>query len=396
MSGPTFFISAGEPSGDLHAARLMTSISRLCPTARFFGLGGPRMAAQGCRLIRDMTIHGSHMLFIEPLLEIGSYLKLIGQVDRQLEYHRPDVMLLVDYPGLNFVLASRGRVRQISTLWYIPPQLWAWASFRARKMARRVTQLACVFPFAVEFYRRYGIDARFVGHPLMDHFANLRLDTSVAESVKGKGDENVVLLLPGSRRSEIEGLLPLYLDVSRLIMRGLSGVRLVMGCLNEAHARIAEPILRRHPDVPVELFIGKTNELMSAADLALAASGTATLELACFGTPMITLYPVNRWHYQLLGRWLITTPFLSLPNAVAGRQVVPEYYLYWGGPEPIAAEALNILTDEQRNRRMRDDLALVRHRLGEPGASERAAEMALDLVGRDVPPVPWWRWGLGV
>ena len=146
MTGPKFFISAGEPSGDLHAANLIAALRRRSPEATFFGLGGPRMAHAGCDLLRDMTVHGSHMLLTGPLLELGKYLKLIGDVDRELEYRRPDVMVFVDYPGLNFVLASRGRVRRTPTMWYIPPQLWAWASFRVHKMARRLTRLACVLP----------------------------------------------------------------------------------------------------------------------------------------------------------------------------------------------------------------------------------------------------------
>lgn len=396
MSGPTFFISAGEPSGDLHAARLVAALRRQSPEANFFGLGGPALADQGCRLIRDMTVHGSHMLLVEPLMQVGGYLKLVGEVDRQLEYRRPDVMIFVDYPGLNFVLASRGRVRCIPTLWYIPPQLWAWASFRVRKMARRLTSLACVFPFAVDFYRRHGIDARFVGHPLVDHFASLRMDAQVVASVRPKPGQKVVLLLPGSRQSEIATLTPLYLDLCRLIRAQIPQVRFVMGCLREAHGELARSILRRGPDVEVDIFTGKTNELMSVANLALAASGTATLELACLGTPMIAMYSVDWLQYQLLGRWLISTPFLSLPNALAGREIVPEFYLHWGGPEPIAEQAIDILTNDDRCERMREALAEVRRELGSPGASERAAECALALVGRRVPPVPWWRGSLHV
>ena len=396
MSGPTIFVSAGEASGDLHAANLIAALRRRSPDAQFFGLGGPRMAREGCHLIRDMTRHGSHMLLVEPLLEIGSYLKLLGEVDRQFEYRRPDLAAFVDYPGLNFVLASRARVRQIPTFWYIPPQLWAWASFRARKMARRLTRLACVFPFAVDFYRKHGIDARFVGHPLMDHFAALELDGGAVEAARPAEGERLVLLLPGSRRREIEGLLPVYLQVCRLMRERMGNLTFAMGCLNREHAAIAGRICPQAVDFPVQLFVDKTNELMAVADFALAASGTVTLELACCGTPMIALYPVNRIEYQLLGRWLITTPFLSLPNAVAGRKIIPEYYLYWGGPAPIAAEAVDILTNADRNARMRADLDEVRGRLGPPGASDRAAEAALELVGTRPAPVPWWRHGLNV
>jgi len=394
VGGPTFFISAGEPSGDQHAANLVAAIRRRCPDAEFFGLGGPALAAQGCELIRDMTIHGSHMFLVEPLLEVGAYLKLIGDVDRRLEDRRPDVMIFVDYPGLNFVLASRGRVRRIPSLWYIPPQLWAWASFRVHKMARRLTRLACVFPFTVDFYRRHGIDATFVGHPLVDHFASVRMDPQAVEAGRPGPGEQVVLLLPGSRHSEIEKLTPLYTDVCRLIQGRIPTVRFLMGCLNDAHAQIAGRLLRRSRGPRVEIFAGKTNELMSVATLALAASGTATLELACLGTPMIALYPVSRLQYHLLGRWLISTPFLSLPNAVAGRAVVPEYYLRWEGPGPIAAEAVELLTDDERRNRMRSDLAGIRAALGPPGAPDRAAACALELVGQAVPPPPAWRPGL--
>jgi lipid-A-disaccharide synthase len=396
VSGPTIFISAGEPSGDLHAANLITAMRRQRPDATFFGLGGPKMAAAGCELLRDMTVHGSHMLIIEPLLEIGSYLKLIAEVDKQIQARRPDLAIFVDYPGLNFVLASRCRVARVPTFWYIPPQLWAWASFRVKKMSRRLTRVACVFPFEVDFYRRAGIDARFVGHPLMDHFAGLKFDEAAVQAGRARPGEKVVLLLPGSRRKEIEGLLPLYLNVCRLIRSRVPNTRFVMGCLNATHAGMAEGIARQQGGVEIETFIGKTNELMSVADMALAASGTATLELAHFGTPMIALYPVSRWQYTLLGRLLLRTPYLSLPNAVAGRCIVPEYYFYWGGPEPIVDDAVSLLTDEARAATMRAELSKVRRSLGEAGASERAAAAALDLIGRDIPPTPWYRWGLYV
>ena len=396
MSGPAIFISAGEPSGDLHAANLIAAMRRQCPGATFFGLGGPKMAAAGCELLRDMTVHGSHMMVVEPLLEIGSYLKLIAEVDREVQVRRPGLAVFVDYPGLNFVLASRCRVQCVPTFWYIPPQLWAWASFRAKKMSRRLTRVACVFPFEVDFYRRSKIDARFVGHPLMDHFAGLSFDAEAVEAGRARPGERVVLLLPGSRRKEIEGLLPIYLGVCRQIKQKLPGTRFVMGCLNAAHARMAGDIARSQGDPGIEMFVGKTNELMSVADLALAASGTATLELAYLGTPMIALYPVNWWQYQLLARWLLTTKFFSLPNAVAGRQIIPEYYLYWGGPGPIADDAVDLLTNEPRRSQMRRDLAEVREKLGQPGASERAAEAALELIGREILPTPWYRWGLYV
>jgi len=364
------------------------------------------MAAQGCRLIRDMTLRGSHMFLVDPLLEIGQYLKLIGQVDRQLNCRRPDVMVFVDYPGLNFVLASRGRYRRIPTMWYIPPQLWAWGSFRVHKMARRLTRLACIFPFTVEFYRNHGIDARFVGHPLIDHLVEFQADASVAESLRGGADQKTILLLPGSRESEITGLVPLQKEVCRLMRRRVDGLRFVMGCVNDDHAALARRILRSFdppkaldgpaPDVEVEIFAGKTYELMAAADLALTSSGTATLELACHQTPMISLYSLSRFQYNLIGRWMVTTPYLSLPNAVAQRRIVPEYCLYWGGPGPIADEAVDILTNRERNRQMRRDLAEVHATLGPPGASDRAAEAALELVGRQIPPIPWYRCGLNV
>lgn len=396
MSTTTFFLSAGEPSGDLHAAKLIASIRRQSPGAQFVGLGGPLMAAEGCELLRDMTVHGSHMLLAGPLMEIGSYLKLVGEVDRHLEYRRPDVMLFIDYPGLNFVLASRGRWRRIPTMWYIPPQMWAWASFRVKKAARRLTRLACVFPFTVDFYRRHGVDAHFVGHPLVDHFHGMQLDASAVEAARPRDGEKVLLLLPGSRPSEIEALMPRYLDVVRHVVREVPRVRLLVACLNERHAAMCEDALQSAPEVGAEIIVGKTNEAMSVADLALAASGTATLELAMFGTPMIATYPVNWLQYQTMGRWLISTPYLSLPNAVAQREVIPEFYLHWGGPEPIAREAIDLLSNRDRAARMREDLRKLREKLGEPGASDRAATLALELVGREVAPLPWWRFGLHI
>lgn len=365
------FLSVGESSGDLHAANLIAALRELDPTIQTEGLGGDKMAAAGCRLYRNV-LHSA--MFHKIFAEIGSFLRVLVGMDRQFADDPPDVLVVIDSPGSNFPLARRAQSRGIPVLYYIPPQLWAWGKWRIRKLRNRVSRVACIFPFEEAMYRGAGVPVRFVGHPLLDPIA-AELAKPTPAGVFGPGSPRIGIL-PGSRTQEIDSLLPAMLETAAAIRGKFPSAEFALGPARDSlrpriDARVAASGL------PVRM--GLAYDIMRTADLVLIASGTATLETALLGTPMIILYHVNPL-FSLVGKALIRTPFVGLPNVVAGRAIVPEFAPVLPPTAVIAAAALEILQSPERQAAIRADLAQVRSKLGEPGASRRAAEEALALA----------------
>ncbi|MDK1032786.1 MAG: lipid-A-disaccharide synthase, partial [Planctomycetia bacterium] len=279
---PRIFISAGETSGDIHAASLIRAIRRQSPGAEIFGLGGDRMEECGCQLLAHTT--GGAVMFIAGIpAQITGAMKRLSALDRHFARHRPDVVVLVDCPGFNFMVASRARVRRIPVIWYIPPQLWAWGGFRIKKLRRRVTRVACVFEHEEKFFKANGVEATFVGHPLAEHLRAVKVDKSIFAPADEA--EKLVAIFPGSRSQEVRGELPRIITVAQALKARLPEVRFVIGCPDERIARLAKPIVDAS-GLKIDDATGQTYSLMASADLALVVSGTATLELAWFATPM--------------------------------------------------------------------------------------------------------------
>ena len=395
--GPRLLISAGEASGDLHAAALIRAVRRRAPQAEVLALGGPRMQAAGARLLADTTHLG--IIGVAPLLGgVSHYLDLLSWADRVLARERPDLAVVLDCPGFHFLLGSRLRARRIPVLWYIPPQVWAWAPWRVRKLARRFSHVACVLPHEKAFFEASGVPATYVGHPVVDHLRAYEADEAFVASLRPAPEAPLVALLPGSRRQEVRGILRRQLDVARALARAEPRCTFVCALADEAHRPWAVEVLAG-AGLPVRVVLGRTHEVQQAADLALAKSGTTTLELLYYGTPMMVFYNVGWAEWHLVGRWIIHPAYrdkLSLPNALAGRSIVPESM----HDEPVTdaqrAEAVALLTDTDRRRRMRADLAEVRAALDRPGAAERAADLVMDLLGAEVPPPPPLRPGFAM
>jgi len=394
MKDPRILISAGEASGDLHAANLVRALRRLAPKADIVGLGGPRLRAAGARLFADTVEFG--IIGVGPLAgSFWRYLDLLSRTDRFLAAWRPDVVVTIDCPGFHFLLASRIRARRIPLLWYIPPQLWAWATGRVHKLRRRFTHVACVLPHEEAFFHNAGVPATFVGHPVVDHLRNLDSDEAFIASLRAGSGERLVALLPGSRRQEIGPILARQLAVARALADRAGACRFVLALADPAHRRWTDPITSTS-GLEVRTVVGKTHEVESAADLALVASGTATLELAFYGTPMAVCYNITWAGWNLLGRWLIKTPYLSLPNTLAGRRIVPEFMRNRReGPKAIE-EISRLLLDEQTRRKIKADLAEVRRKIARPGTAENTARLALSLIGTCVPEPPRLRPGFAL
>lgn len=375
---PRFFVSAAEPSADRHAASLIREIGRLCPGASFFGVAGPLMQASGCQVLEDWTSRST--MLVGAVRLAGQAYRLLGRVSSVLRDRPADLAILVDSPALHLPMARRLKKTGCPVLYYIAPQLWAWAPWRIRKVRRRVDRVACILPFEEEYFRQRGVAARYVGHPLVEQLAGASPAEDVVARLKMTG-QPLIACLPGSRRHVIEEVLPGQIEVARAIARRHGGASFVFAAAGDAAASQISAALTGE-SFRWQVAKNQLRETLAAADLSLCASGTATLEVACHGVPMVVMYNGSKWGYRLVGRFLITTPHLSLVNILAGRRVVPEFMPYYDSTEPIAAEALDILGNAERRAAIQADLRSVVASLGTSRAAEETARMALEMIGQ--------------
>lgn len=377
VKAPKLFFVAGEPSGDQHAANLIRALRQQRPGAQVTGLGGPRMQEAGCTLRQNM-MDMSWMWFSTALFGLHRVFKLQRQTLDYLDRNRPHALVLVDFPGFNLTLARFVRKRRIPVLYYISPQIWAWASWRIRKIRRRVTKMLCIFPFEESIYREAGVPVEYVGHPLFDHLRSVSLDEDFPQMIHRAQHPRVVGLLPGSRRQVVGHSVPVMFKAAELIYRALPDTHFVVSCQQEQFRPLIEPWLT-HAAIPVQMVVQHTLELMKRADLCLASSGTTTLELAHFGTPMVVLYRINPAGYGV-SQLMMNTRHFSLVNILAGRQIVPEFLLWRDDAARIAYSALAILRDPLLQEETARELQRIRDMVDHPGASDKAARAVLRFV----------------
>jgi lipid-A-disaccharide synthase len=374
-------VVAGEASGDLHGATLARALTALEPTLTVAGMGGPRMAEAGVRII-----HGIERAAVVGGTEVVGRLPALYRIFRDLVARlrdaRPRVLVLIDFPDFNLRLARRARRLGIPVVYFVPPQVWAWRRGRLRAMARDVTRVLAVFPFEVGLYQEAGVPVEFVGHPLLDVLP--ALERSAARQGLAGERQLLIGLLPGSRMEEIRRHLPVLLGAAAQILRRVP------------HARFALPLAPTIPpeaatgaveaaDLGIHLLRGEAHRVMAAADLVLVASGTATLEAACYETPMVVLYRLSSVSYALARLVIHGVSSISLPNIIAGRAAVPELIQRHATPGGLAAAALRLLLDDAERVAQRAVLREVRARLGTRGAAERAARAVLRECGHASP-----------
>ena len=366
--GRVFFL-AGEQSGDLHGSLVIGHLKKLLPDLKVDGIGGPMMAAAGMNCIHssdELAVIG----FVEVIKNLRHLYNILADVREWLTRERPDVVVLIDYPGFNQRVAEIARELGIHVLYYICPQVWAWHASRVEKFTRLINEAVVVFPFEVDIWAKAGAEVNWFGHPLI----------GVAEPTAGKeeirkmmqlGDASLVSLLPGSRTQEIYYIFPVLLDAAELILKQKPNTRFL---LPVASTIDDERILAhlRGRNLPITMLRGQTYDAISVSDVCLVASGTATLETAIIGTPMVVVYKVN-WLTSLISKFVIEAEHIGLPNVIAGRRIVPEFIRGDFKADLIAREALSILDDPQKQQTMREELAKVRASLGETGASQRVA-----------------------
>jgi len=372
-------IVAGEASGDIYGSHLVYAMRDLDPDIIFYGIGGPKMELAGVRVLyhaSELSVVG----FTEILPKIRCISRVLKELKRLLKQSPPDLLVLIDYPGFNLNLAKRAHALGIPVLYYIPPQLWAWREGRVKKIAQRVDRVAVILPFEREFYQKHGLEVDYVGHPLLDLPPPGRSKEEIRHGL-GIGPERdpVLALLPGSRAEEIKRLMPAMADAAKIISRSYPRLCCVLPLASTLSEDLFDSYLK---DATIDIRIARfdTKELLSIADLAFIASGTATLEAAITETPMVIAYKVSPFSY-VLGRCLVKVSFIGLVNLVAGKAVAPELIQGDATGSRLAEQGLTILEDEQARGNMKRELQSVAGRLGRGGASQGAASIAKDMMG---------------
>ncbi|MHB1298480.1 MAG: lipid-A-disaccharide synthase [Gemmatimonadaceae bacterium] len=362
-------ILAGEASGDLHGAILAERLKARRPDLHLAGTGGSRMREAGVEMIEE---HEGVVGFVEVLRHVPSHLRLLRTLKDRLASGRVGLVICIDYPGFNMRVAATAEAAGVPVLYYITPQVWAWRAGRMRTMARIITKAAVILPFEEQMLRGAGVDATFVGHPLLDR-AQAMPDKAEARRRIGLPEQGELLaLFPGSRAQEIRRHLSDFVAVARELEQRRPGLRVVLS--------VAPTVEFRADEVPFPMVRSASFDVLRAADVALCKSGTTTLEAAVAGCPCAIVYRTSAISYAIARR-LVRIPHIGLLNIVAGREVAPEFVQDSFRPAPVA-DALSPLFDPHSPERLRMEagLAEVRAKLGSPGATERVAEMALGML----------------
>jgi len=372
-------IVAGEASGDKHGAKLVAALRALRPGMRFefFGAGGDEMRQAGVETLvdaREVAIMGA----LEVARALPKFLRVFRRLGEAANERRPRLVVLIDWPEFNLRLARRLKRDGHRVVYYISPQIWAWRSYRIHAVKRHVERMLVILPFEKDYYERNGVEVDYVGHPLLD---SVRV-TMTREEFCARHDLDpsnpVIALLPGSRHSEMKHILPPMVEAAKLLNRSRPHFQFILPL-----ARTFEPnaIASQITPTGLRLIEHDTYNAIAAADLAVVASGTATLETAVIGSPLVVVYRASLLNW-LIFRPLINTPFVGMPNLIAGREIAPELLQDDLNGQRLAKLIVEFLSDQARLRRSRDDLAEVRKKLGEANASERAANRVLDLLGK--------------
>ncbi|HYA14657.1 MAG TPA: lipid-A-disaccharide synthase [Syntrophales bacterium] len=370
-------IVAGEASGDLHGGNLVQAMHRIDQSIRFYGVGGRKLREAGVELLADsadMAVVG----LTEVISKLGMILKVMAQLKESMRKNRPDLVILIDYPDFNLSLAKAAKKYGIKVFYYISPQVWAWRKGRIGQIKKTVDKMVVILPFEVNLYNEAGVNAEFVGHPLLDVIGT---KYSRKEAMLKFGLEDGVTtvgILPGSRQSEVTRLLPEMLRAAEIIEKKLRPVQFVLPLADTLDFAFISQIISQYP-IRVEVIRNEVYDVIACADIAIVASGTATLETALMETPMVIVYKVSIPSYYV-GKMVINIDHIGLVNIVAGKTVVPELIQDEASPEKIAAIVMEILADRRRMADIKAELSKIKDMLGSRGAAERTAHLAYELI----------------
>lgn len=369
------FLSAAEPSADAHCAGLITALRRSGHHIEFVGVGGPKMAEAGCRLL-ELTASKAAMIY-KAFIRIAYYYKLIRRITHFLKTNRVDLVILCDSPAFNFHVAKAAKQAGIKTLFYVAPQLWAWAAGRIRKLRKRCDKLCCILPFEEDWFREKGIDTAFVGNPLLDEFTG-ELRSYEKSYVDFEPKSPKLALLPGSRAAEIDSLWRPMQQIALRIREKHREATFVAVAVDAQWERVMRT--RQIVGFRCEYTIGSVSDIARAVDFALVASGSATLQVAAVGCPMVIMYQSSRVLWHLLGRWLVKTEYLSLVNILAGKELVPEFMPYFSSIEPIAQSVEQFLQDKDWLAQVSSELIRLVEPLAEKKAREEVAKIVVEML----------------
>ncbi len=375
MALKCIMIIAGEASGDLHGAKLAQSIKNRNRDTLLFGIGGTAMKKEGVRILVD-----SKTLSVVGITEVLSKLKTIYRamtaVKKALIRRQPDLLILIDFPDFNFHAAAAAKKLGIPVLYYISPQIWAWRQGRVHKIKRLVDHMAVILPFEAAFYRRHHVPVTFVGHPLLDRIGPMVNRHASAPQKKIP----IIGLLPGSREKEVSTLLPVMLEAAKLIRRQLPAARFVVSCSESINDDLVMGFVRQHVSgIEIETIKGSVVDVFRQSTMVVAASGTVTLEAALYGTPMVVIYKVSPLSYWL-GKRLIKVKHIGIVNLIAQKELLPELIQDNASPQTVAETVTTMIRDPKRLRQMEKELLGIRDLLGGAGASDRVAQIALNLT----------------
>jgi lipid-A-disaccharide synthase len=368
------FISAGEPSGDIHGASLMHALHARRPDIEFVGFGGERMREAGATLLYPL-VNLAVMWFARVLANITTFLGLLSRADRYFRHHRPDAVIVIDYPGFHWWIARRAKAHGIPVYYFVPPQLWAWAGWRVEKVRRFVDHVLCTLPFEKTWYAERGIDATYVGHPFFDELPSQTLDADfLAQQRSRPGD--IVALLPGSRTQEVKRNLSTLIRSAQALMRDRPGCRFLVASFKASQQAMVDEYLAKHPGLPIETHVGRTPEILELAKACVAVSGSVSLELLYRRVPSVILYRVSPLDLKV-ARFFMKVKWMCLVNLLAEQELYPEFLTDRCEAESIAAYLRRWLDDPAVSDELRSGLTSLRRRYAEPGACVRAAEYVL-------------------
>jgi len=376
------FISAGEPSGDLHGANLIRELQARWPNAEIEGFGGDKMADAGCN-IHFPLCHNAVMGFARVFAKLPVFLDLISRTDRYFRHHKPDAVVLVDFPGFNFWVAKRAHFHGIPVFYFVPPQLWAWLGHRVKKMQRWVTHVLCNLPFEKRWYEDRNVKAHYVGHPYFDELAQQKLDANFL-SEQRRPDGDIIGLLPGSRHQEVERNFPTLYRAANLVHKDRPDTRFLVACYSQVHKQKIDDYLRTRPPLPLQTCVGRTPEIIELAKACVAVSGSVSLELLYRATPSIIVYRLGRILYEVAKR-LVTVRYMTLVNLLADKELYREFPTYKCEAEGVAAQLLEWLNDADRYNALRAELEALRHEVVIPGACGRAADFIVEKLSGQKP-----------
>lgn len=396
------FISVGEPSGDLHGANLIRALREQRPDLEFLGFGGPRMAAANCRIVANLT-EAAVMWFLQVVRLLPYFWQRLREADRCFARERPDAVVLIDFPGFNWWVARTAKKYGIPVFYYGPPQMWAWAGWRIRKLRRLVDHVLCKLPFEARWYTERGCRATFVGHPYFDELSQRRLDPVFLREY-GSLAGPLVTLLPGSRTQEVQNNLPWFLKAVRQVRRQVPSARFAVAAFSPPHAAWAREAARRE-GLDVDVFVGRTPELIQLSHCCLACSGSVSLELLYHGKPTAVLYWIKKLHYLAARYLFIKVRFITLVNLLAvddpfdtsaggyaeaaDRDAIPfpEYPTHEDKSQELAAHVVRWLQDPVAYDRVTGQLEDLKRRYAATGASQTAARYMLESL-RPASPAP--------